>query len=48
MNTVIVENDRSAVVKTSSDTTYDEIDNPTVCEPASNIETLDRKFPDEH
>ena len=47
MDGMIVHDNGSSVAETSSETTGHEIDEPSVCEPASHIEVLDRKLSNE-
>ena len=48
MDGMVVHDNGSSVSETSSETTGHEVDEPSVCEPASHIEVLDRKFSNEH
>lgn len=47
MDGMIVHDNGSSLSETSSETTRHEVDEPSVCEPASHIEVLDRKLSNE-
>lgn len=47
VNTVVVHHNRSVVLETSTETSYNEVDDPTVSQPGSNVEILNGELSDE-
>ena len=47
VDTVVVHHNRSVVLESSTEASYNEVDDPTVSQPTSYIEVLDGKLSDE-